>query len=197
MSVLQFHSMRPAVERLSDKNTQTPQIAVERQSPVISSRFGVGQAGFSLIEVLVVLAIMVIVAGLAAPSITTALEKQRNKELSQAVVSALKEARNEALFRHQNIEVKYDDSGLTVSQTKNASNEKDLHIRTYPIGQGGMLQPNVDTITFNPNKTVSFSSVGKTEMEIQTMCNKDSKKGRTVKLDRVGNISIDTEGSQC
>lgn len=204
MSVLKFHSMRPAIEH-SDK-VQIIHTAVERQSPVTSSRFGVNQAGFSLIEVLVVIAIMAIVAGLAAPSITTALEKQRNKDLAQSIVSALKESRNEALFRHQNIEVSVEDGiGLVVAVENPADPNKqkekeERHIRTYPVGEDGLIEVNPTTITFRSNKSVSFGGGTGIEHRYVTYCNgkeKAGKLGRVVIVDRIGNISIDAENSKC
>lgn len=162
-------------------------------------RYGVGQSGFSLIEVLIVITIIAIVAMLAAPSIKESLERQRNKELSQSIVSALKEARNEALFRHQSVKVEYSATGLVVSQTiaPKGKNPESPVIRTYPLSQGGLIAPDSDIITFSPNKSVSFARSGSSTGKIETNCNADGKKGRTIQVDKVGNITVNAEDSQC
>lgn len=156
---------------------------------------GLGQSGFSLIEMMIVIAIIGVMVAVAAPNINSALERQRNKELSQTVASALKEARNEALFRHQAVKVEYTTTGLVVSQLRQPANTSESPIiRTYPIGQGGFITPDSDIVIFSPNKSVSFT---KGDGKINTFCNPDGKVGRAVVVDKIGNIKVDTENSQC
>lgn len=59
------------------------------------------RSGFSLIEILVVVFITLIVAGLAAPSFSRALKGQRLRTSARAVVTAHKYARNMAVLRQQ------------------------------------------------------------------------------------------------
>lgn len=159
-------------------------------------RYGVGQSGFGLVEVMIVIAIMAILVVVAAPNVRYVLEVQRNKELSQSIVFALKEARNEALFRHQSVKVEYSATGLVVSQTiaPKGNNPESPVIRTYPLERGNLIAPDSDIVIFSPNKSVSFT---KGNGKIETNCNAEGKKGRTIQVDKVGNITISTENSQC
>ena len=59
------------------------------------------RCGFSLIEILVVVFITLIVAGLAAPSFSRALKGQRLRTSARYVVTAHKYARNMAVLRQQ------------------------------------------------------------------------------------------------
>lgn len=155
------------------------------------------QSGFSLIEMMIVVSIVAIMTVIAAPNINRALERQRNKDLSETVASALKEARTEAIFRHQNIRVTYDAINIKLEQTVAPKTGSAL-IRTYPMRQGSVLTPNADNIVFGANKSVKYQATGSDDYIIRTKCDKEgTKDGRIIKVTQNGVISIESEGSQC
>lgn len=159
------------------------------------------QSGFSVMELMVVIAILGVVTTLAVPSIQSSLERQRNKNASQAIASALKEARNEALFRHQDIKVTYiDGQGLVVSAYNKSKTDAQNYIRTYPVGEIGVVEVNPAIIIYGANKRIRFENNSNPDsVEYQTYCTTKAPKkvGRKVSLDKNGNISVKTEGSQC
>ena len=59
--------------------------------------------GFTLIELMVTIAVLAIIAGIAAPNISTQLANQRVKSTTATLVNALKEAKAESIIRRQNI----------------------------------------------------------------------------------------------
>jgi len=62
-------------------------------------------AGFTLIELMVTIAVLAIIAGIAAPSISTQLANQRVKSTTSTIANALKEAKVESILRRQNVKV--------------------------------------------------------------------------------------------
>lgn len=66
-----------------------------------------GQAGFSLMEAMVVATIVAIMAVLAVPSFSGMVQRQRVKNAADAVLSDLRWARSEAIKRGQDVTVKF------------------------------------------------------------------------------------------
>ena len=63
--------------------------------------------GMTLIEVMVVVAIIGIIVAIAAPSFSTMLEKQRIKGAAEAVLADLRWARAEAIKRNETVRVTF------------------------------------------------------------------------------------------
>lgn len=66
------------------------------------------QAGFNLMEVMVVAVIVAIMAVLAVPSFSGMVQRQRVKNAADAVLSDLRWARSEAIKRGQDVTVRFD-----------------------------------------------------------------------------------------
>lgn len=90
-------------------------------------------SGFTLIEVLVVVFIALLAAGLAAPSFTRALRAQRLRTAAHTVVTAHKYARNMAVLRQQPMAVLFDRIGQVVEVVAVAD-------RSGMAGRGGFLE---------------------------------------------------------
>lgn len=90
-------------------------------------------SGFTLIEILVVVFIGLLVAGLAAPSFTKALQGQRLRTSARTVVTAHKYARNMSVLRQQPMAVLFDRIGQVVEVVAVAD-------RSGLAGRGGFLE---------------------------------------------------------
>lgn len=64
------------------------------------------QAGFSLIELVVALALVAILLGLAAPSFQTYMANQRAQSISYRLMADLRDARSDAIAQNTNCSVK-------------------------------------------------------------------------------------------
>lgn len=67
-------------------------------------------AGFTLIELMVTIAMLTIIVSISGPSVSTQLANQRVKATAATLESVLNKVRPESLIRQQNITVIYKDS---------------------------------------------------------------------------------------
>ncbi len=82
--------------------------------PVSSYKPQATNAGFTLIELMVTIAVLAIIVSIAAPNISTQLANQRVKATTATLVNALKEAKAESVIRRQNINVVYSSTAKTI-----------------------------------------------------------------------------------
>ncbi|EIC29147.1 MULTISPECIES: GspH/FimT family pseudopilin [Methylomicrobium] len=70
-----------------------------------------GNSGFTLLELMIVIAIVAILAAMAGPSFNATLEKQRLISAAEAMLADLRWARAEAIVRNQKIRVTFTTGG--------------------------------------------------------------------------------------
>ena len=117
-------------------------------------------SGFTLIELMVTIAVLAIIVSIAAPSISTQLANQRVKSTVSIIESALKEAKAESIIRRQNIAVIYNSAGnprtitlqhgVDTLSTYNISDQSTLAVTTI-----NPAPVTVTTVTFQPNKVIA------------------------------------------
>ena len=111
-------------------------------------------SGFTLIELMVTIAVLAIIAGIAAPNISTQLADQRVKSTAATIANALKEAKVESVVRRQNIRVVYNNTAKTIA----LQNTSGTVLATYNVNSKSTVSitPNTTTtVTFQPDKTTS------------------------------------------
>ncbi|MDN3447207.1 prepilin-type N-terminal cleavage/methylation domain-containing protein [Psychrobacter sp. APC 3281] len=144
-------------------------------------------SGFTLIELMVTIAVLAIIMSIAAPNISTQLANQRVKSTAATLANALKEAKAESIIRRQNITLSYDNdsnpkvitiSGSEVNPIANYSYNDESEIVSVP-----------ETITFEPSKRV-------TAIVTYTVCDSNtSVQPRVISVSRVANITDQIGGS--
>jgi len=151
-------------------------------------------SGFTLIELMVTIAVLAIIVGIAAPSISTQLANQRVKSTAINIESALKEAKAESIIRRQNVTVTYSNTLNTITLTGRSSTV----IATYNVNSKSTVSQDVTPTTvtqvvFQPNKLISGAS---TEV-VYTICDSGSSNEtpRQVRINSIANISITNAGS--
>lgn len=152
------------------------------------------QQGFTLVELLIVVAIIGILAAIAAPNLTNQLNNQRNLETVQAVTLAVRQARAESLFRHQDIVLVPSDTKIELHL---ASDTGHL-VQSYGLNPKAPLAVNPrGNITFKTNKTVDFGGSANTAVFSAYCDDKKIKKGREVGLDKNGNTVLVAGSTGC
>ncbi|MGP5662896.1 pilus assembly FimT family protein [Psychrobacter celer] len=150
-------------------------------SPTIQMR----SSGFTLIELMVTIAVLAIIVGIAAPSISTQLANQRVKATANTLANALKEAKVESVVRRQALDFSIDDSTNLISiKTKGVSPDE---VARYSYSSKSIIKAQKSSITFNPSKRV--------DAIIYNICDKNSSATMQVIVTAVANISTVVGGA--
>ena len=104
-------------------------------------------SGFTLIELMVTIAVLAIIVGIAAPSISNQLANQRVKSTTATLANALKEAKVESMIRRQEVELSYDNNAGNIELK-----DDDSTFATYQYDAKNTIKATGD-VKFNPNKT--------------------------------------------
>ena len=147
-------------------------------------KLSISSSGFTLIELMVTIAVLAIIVGIAAPNISTQLANQRVKSTVSTIESALKEAKAESIIRRQNLTFTYDDNGTNAGSIKIGS------ISSYSYSDKSIItnSPSTNPITFEPSKRVDST--------VYTICdNNAAATPRQVIISKLANISIKSGGT--
>ena len=149
-------------------------------SPTIQMR----SSGFTLIELMVTIAVLAIIVGIAAPSISTQLANQRVKSTTATLANALKEAKTESMIRRQNLTFSYNNNGTSAG----VINIGNIFSSSYSAKSNITDSESKNPITFEPSKRV--------ESIIYTICDENAAATpRQVSVSKVANISIKSGGT--
>lgn len=114
----------------------------------VRSRPG-GKKGFTLIELGVVMAIIIVVSGIAVPSARSFISSQRLQEVSWQIVQDLKSAREDAILYQQdlNVYLNYNNSPVEPANAANTNN-RSYWFETFQWGRD--QDPEVDNSHYTP-----------------------------------------------
>ncbi|WP_227692032.1 Tfp pilus assembly protein FimT/FimU [Psychrobacter immobilis] len=145
-------------------------------------------SGFTLIELMVTIAVLAIIVGIAAPSISTQLANQRVKSTAATLANALKEARVESVIRRQNITLSYNNTSTPKVITITAPSS--TAIGSYSYNSSSTIKPATATTTvFEPSKRV-------TTARTYTICDSnEAASPQQIEVNALANISIKSGGS--
>ena len=145
-------------------------------------------SGFTLIELMVTIAVLAIIVSIAAPNISTQLANQRVKSTAATLANALKEAKVESFLRRQKITLTYDN--ISTPKVIAITAPGSTIIASYSYNSKSVIKPNAATPTiFEPSKQVATALT-------YTVC--DSYSGATsrqIEIDKVANITIKVGGT--
>ena len=142
-------------------------------------------SGFTLIELMVTIAVLAIIVGIAAPNISNQLANQRAKSTTATLNNALKEAKIESVLRRQNMTVVYNNNG-TATGTITITNPSNIVIASYQYDAKSTIKPTTNTIVFKPSKTAdaktytvcdSNTSASPRQIEVSTIASITNKLG--------------------
>ena len=145
-------------------------------------------SGFTLIELMVTIAVLAIIVSIAAPNISTQLANQRVKSTAATLANALSEAKAESVIRRQKITLTYTNTSTPKVITITAPGS--TIIASYSYNSRSVIKPDIATpTTFEPSKQVATALT-------YTVC--DSYSGATsrqIEVDKIANITTKLGGT--
>ena len=151
-----------------------------RQRPMSS-------AGFTLIELMITIAVLAIIASIAAPNISSQLANQRVKATTATLNNALREAKVESVIRRRTMEISYDNSGTSAGTIKIEDDNSNL-IATYAYDARVTISG--DDTEFKPDKTAVETTY--------TICdNNTSAASGQVSVSRLATINVKFGVASC
>ena len=151
-------------------------------------------SGFTLIELMVTIAVLAIIVGIAAPSISTQLANQRVKSTASTLENALTEAKVESVLRRQNIMVVYGNSSApkTIKLQANGNEISSYNISDKSTVTQTITPSTVTNIVFQPNKRIANNAT-----VVYTICDSgsNSETPRQVSLTNIANVNTINAGS--
>ena len=160
----------------------------------VAQKLRMSSSGFTLIELMVTIAVLAIIVGIAAPSISTQIANQRVKSTAINIESALKEAKAESIIRRQNVTVTYSNTLNTITLTgRNSTVIATYNVNSQSTVSRVITPATVTQVVFQPNKLISGAS---TEV-VYAICDSGSSNEtpRQVRINSIANISITNAGS--
>lgn len=155
----------------------------------VAQKLRVTNSGFTLIELMVTIAVLAIIVGIAAPSISSQLANQRVKSTVSTLENALKEAKVESVIRRQPLTLTLDSSNklikiqhLVLDEKKIIDEKKSTTIASYKYNTKSTIKPDSSSTEFNPGKIASVTTY--------TICDSNaSATSRQIEVDKVANIT--------
>lgn len=141
------------------------------------------EQGFTLIELMVTIAVLAIIAMMAAPSMSQLLLKQNLNKSSQELIFVLNQARAKAALDRREITVQLNTSAVTNTVTQ---------LNWMPSGKAILKSGSPTSLVFLPTGLVKNA----TSDTSFTICEKTSGSlSKTVKISKMGTIQQIVEGT--
>jgi len=148
------------------------------------------QEGFTLIELMVTIAVMAIIAMMAAPSMSNLLESKRLDTNQRDLISTLSEAKSQAVLGRQNVSVNLNSAASNTATSLNwqptSNNTLTLKNIATDSTQSSLT---TTTLTFNANGVVSNI----TQDALISICNSRINKKKNFILTKLGTLVFKAE----
>ncbi len=148
------------------------------------------QEGFTLVELIVTIAVMAIIAMMAAPSMSNLLESKRLDTNQRDLISTLSEAKSQAVLGRQNVSVNLNSAASNTATLLNwqptSNNTLTLKNIAADNTQSSLA---ITTLTFNANGVVSNI----TQDALISICNSRINKKKNFILTKLGSLVFKAE----
>ncbi|MBN6493271.1 pilus assembly FimT family protein [Acinetobacter pittii] len=148
------------------------------------------QDGFTLVELMVTIAVMAIIAMMAAPSMSNLLESKRLDENQRDLINTLSESKSQAILGRQDVSINLNS---TASNTPTSFNWKAASNSTLELkniaADGTQSSSTATTLTFNANGVVTNI----TQDTLLSICNSKINKKKNFVLTKLGTLIFKAE----
>jgi len=158
--------------------------------------------GFTMVEMMITVAILAILLGLAVPSFSDFIKSTRLTTQANALSMDLQIARSEAARRNRNVVVCSSDTGSTCDATSDWNKRRRsigfFEGATYNLIRGTDGPPEV-LVNGGSGGPISYASTGlltTTPIPVFTFCNRSGPYGITITFENTGRIKTST-GQSC
>ena len=141
--------------------------------------------GFTLIELMVTIALLAIFASVAVPSFTQFIQNNQVQAKADEVKRFLEYARGQAAINRRTYEVVVDETEWQIKSSKGVERKLEFNIAQ---AQARTNIPN-DSLTFNPSGSANNA------VEIAVCYNEDSANGYLIEVQRSGSIKMQLRGT--
>ncbi|WP_151799598.1 pilus assembly FimT family protein [Acinetobacter nosocomialis] len=148
------------------------------------------QEGFTLVELIVTIAVMAIIAMMAAPSMSNLLESKRLDTNQRDLISTLSEAKSQAVLGRQNVSVNLNSAASNTATLLNwqPTSNNTLTIKNI-AADNTQSSLAITTLTFNANGVVSNI----TQDALISICNSRINKKKNFILTKLGALVFKAE----
>mgnify|MGYP006388969289 CR=1 FL=1 len=142
-------------------------------------------SGFTLIELMVTIAVLAIIATISAPSFSNMITHQNLKKSTHELMGTLNQARSKSVLERRSIEVE-------LKQKEEKIELIDTDIKMHWMPKGSVYLENSPTeIHYGLNGGIN-NATGDT---IITLCSQSKGKSQIINISRMGNIQQVTDGT--
>lgn len=148
------------------------------------------QDGFTLVELMVTIAIMAIIAMMAAPSMSNLLESKRLDGNQRDLINTLSEAKSQAILGRQDVSINLNSTALNTPTSLNWKADSNNSLELKNIAADGTQSSLTATIlTFNANGVITNI----TQDTLLSICNSKINKKKILILTKLGTLIFKAE----
>lgn len=148
------------------------------------------QDGFTLVELMVTIAVMAIISMMAAPSMSNLLESKRLDGNQRDLINTLSEAKNQAILGRQDVSINLNSTALNTPTSLNwkADSNNSLELKNI-AADGTQSSLTATTLTFNTNGVITNI----TQDTLLSICNSKINKKKILILTKLGTLIFKAE----
>ncbi len=148
------------------------------------------QDGFTVVELMVTIAVMAIIAMMAAPSMSNLLESKRLDGNQRDLINTLSEAKSQAILGRQDVSINLNSTALNTPTSLNwkADSNNSLELKNIAT-DGTQSSLTTTTLTFNANGVITNI----TQDTLLSICNSKINKKKILILTKLGTLIFKAE----
>lgn len=148
--------------------------------------------GFTLIELMVTIAVLAIIAMMAAPSMGNLLEKQRFQKKERELLSVLTQAKSQAILTRANITANLNSTSVNTDTTINWDKGSNVTLTIQTLAADQTLGNYSGTsLTFDKNGLISALN----QAALISLCNSKLNIKKQLVLTKLGSVYTKPEGA--
>ncbi len=148
------------------------------------------QDGFTLVELMVTIAVLAIISMMAAPSMSNLLESKRLDGNQRDLINTLSEAKSQAILGRQDVSINLNSTALNTPTSLNwkADSNNSLELKNI-AADGTQSSLTATTLNFNANGVITNI----TQDTLLSICNSKINKKKILILTKLGTLIFKAE----